>query len=146
MSIFIKPSERQTSDQVQLRLAHWFENISEQSEPTVRNQLFSQLALQHSEEKYSASKGGDIGWISRSHVVPKFYQMLQGLKPGELSQPFKTTLGWHLVLLVAKREATETQEPIRQRAQQILFNQKFEAKRQAWISRLREDAKIEIFL
>jgi peptidyl-prolyl cis-trans isomerase SurA len=62
-------------------------------------------------EKYSSTRngrsmGGDIPWISAGRTVPEFEDAVYGLKVGEISEPFRTQFGYHIVLLQDKRKRT----------------------------------------
>lgn len=70
---------------------------------------FLEIAVDYSEDPGSASKGGDLGWFSAGAMVKPFEEALLKLKPDELSEPVKTSFGWHLIkLLETKKEKGET--------------------------------------
>jgi peptidyl-prolyl cis-trans isomerase D len=58
---------------------------------------FDTLAMNYSEDPGSAAKGGDLGWFGRGQMVPSFDSAAFALKPGQMSKPFKTDFGWHIV-------------------------------------------------
>ena len=60
---------------------------------------FSDLAKRHSEDVGSASSGGALGFFVRGSLFPEYESVAFGLSVGEVSSPFKTELGYHLVLL-----------------------------------------------
>tara|TARA_B100000579_G_scaffold71264_1_gene54315 strand:- start:27 stop:1319 length:1293 start_codon:yes stop_codon:yes gene_type:complete len=60
---------------------------------------FSDLAKRHSEDVGSASSGGALGFFVRGSLFPEYEAVAFGLSIGEVSSPFKTELGYHLVLL-----------------------------------------------
>ena len=106
---------------------------------------FAALAQKYSEEA-NATKGGDIGWVTEKAVVPEFYQAMSKLKPGEMSQPFKSALGWHLILVTEKRPAHVSSEAMRNKAMEILYQRKFDELLGTWLRQLRNDAEVEIYL
>ncbi len=62
---------------------------------------FAMLAKKHSEDPGSAAKGGDLGYVTRNgSMVKEFEDALFGLKKGELSQPVRTSYGYHLIKLI----------------------------------------------
>ncbi len=61
---------------------------------------FAALALTHSEDSGSRSKGGDLEWVGKGAMVPEFEQALFALRKGETSAPVRTEFGWHLIRLV----------------------------------------------
>jgi peptidyl-prolyl cis-trans isomerase C len=60
---------------------------------------FATLALAESDDPQSAAKGGDLGTFKRGSMMPAFEEAAFALKPGELSQPVKSQLGYHLIQL-----------------------------------------------
>lgn len=60
---------------------------------------FATLAKESSDDPGSKTKGGDLGWVKRGALTPKFEAALFGLKPGEISKPVETEFGWHLIRL-----------------------------------------------
>lgn len=58
---------------------------------------FDQLAAEHSDDPGSANQGGNLGWISRGMMLPEFEQALYALDKGELSEPVKTSFGYHII-------------------------------------------------
>ena len=51
----------------------------------------------------SGKKGGDLGWFSKGAMVKDFEKVAFSLKPGEISEPFKTQFGWHIVKVIEKQ-------------------------------------------
>ena len=105
---------------------------------------FAALAKEHSEDPGSALKGGEYDWTDPTTYVPAFRDALLSLEKDELSQPFRTNYGWHIVQLLGKRIADKTEIAKRNRAQQMLFNRKFKEESFAWQQEIREQAHIEI--
>jgi parvulin-like peptidyl-prolyl isomerase len=62
---------------------------------------FEELAKKHSKCP-SGSKGGDLGWFGRQMMVKEFEDTSFKMEPGEVSNPFKTQFGWHLIKLIDK--------------------------------------------
>lgn len=61
---------------------------------------FAEVAKTYSEDKVSAEKGGDLGWLREGAVGPEFSQKLFSMKPGEVSEPFLTPFGFHVVKML----------------------------------------------
>jgi peptidyl-prolyl cis-trans isomerase SurA len=106
---------------------------------------FAELARQYSEDPGSATKGGELGWSSPDVYVPEFTQTLNSLKENEMSEPFRTSHGWHLVQLMDKRKTDATEQFNSNRAHQLIFRRKFNEELQAWLDEMRSDAYIEVF-
>ena len=87
--------------------------LSEERAKTVLEQLleqiksgkakFADLARKYSEDPGSAAKGGELGWAQPNIYVPEFSRTLENLKVGEISEPFRTSHGWHIVQLEERR-------------------------------------------
>lgn len=103
---------------------------------------FSSLAIAKSQDKVSAVKEGELGWLTSAEMVPSFYKAVSELKPGGISsQPTKTQFGWHIVRLDGKREPER--QPLDEVRQQIQL-QLIKDKIAAYLEQLREQASIEI--
>lgn len=107
-------------------------------------QTFAELAKQHSQDPGSAIKGGDLGWADPSMYVPEFRDRSLSLPVGEISQPFHTMHGWHILQVMEKRESDTTAEATKQKAYGILFKQRFPAELYAWMNEIRQEAYIKI--
>ena len=78
-------------------------------------------------------------------TVPEFQKVMDRLKPGELSQPFQTPLGWFLIEVTARREKDMTAERAKLEARKAIFERKAEEAYQDWVRQLRDAAYVEIF-
>lgn len=79
---------------------HHFHQLITRSQATL-----SDLAKQHSDDPRTKNTGGNLGWFSVDRVPADFAEQVFQLKPNQLSEPFLTKLGWHIVLLHDKRPA-----------------------------------------
>jgi peptidyl-prolyl cis-trans isomerase SurA len=105
---------------------------------------FAELARQYSEDPGSAVRGGELGWSDPSAYVPAFRDAVTRLAVGEISQPFRSTFGWHLLEVLDKRTTDTTNQASENRARQLIFNRKYNEEMQAWQEELREEAYVEI--
>ena len=64
---------------------------------------FAAIARTKSKDSISAREGGDLGWFTRDQVAPDFSKAAFRLKPGQLSRPVKTQLGWHVIRVEDRR-------------------------------------------
>ena len=120
--------------------------LSDLRERIVNGEDFGELARIHSDDAGSAPKGGDLGWIDPGNTVPVFERTMDSLGPGELSDPFKSQYGWHIVQVLERREHDDTEAARRAEVVRTLRARKIEENLQAWIRRLRNDAYVEIRL
>ena len=120
--------------------------LSDLRERIVNGEDFGELARIHSDDPGSAPKGGNLGWIDPGSTVPVFERMMGSLGPGQLSVPFKSQFGWHIVQVLERREHDDTEAVRRAEVVRTLRARKIEENLQAWIRRLRNDAYVEIRL
>ncbi|MCF6236169.1 MAG: peptidylprolyl isomerase [Gammaproteobacteria bacterium] len=105
---------------------------------------FAELARSNSDDKGSASDGGGLGWTSPGEMVPPFEQAMDSLRPGEVSEPFQTRFGWHIVQVLDRRAHNNTEEFKRSQARRLLQQRKAEEEYQTWLRRLRDEAYVEL--
>lgn len=105
---------------------------------------FSVVAFSLSEDP-SAKTGGDLGVIKRELLSKEFLDVISKMKVGDVSEPFFTDKGLHIIKLDESLEQTG-QEEMREIARKKLYERKFNEAYKAWIRSLRERAFIEVRL
>jgi peptidyl-prolyl cis-trans isomerase SurA len=110
----------------------------------IKNNNFSSYARKYSLDMASAIKGGSLGWIEKKLVVPEFRSVMTNLKIGEISEPFKTQYGWHIIYLEDKRIKNITDDIVRSKAINILKERKVHVAKKEWLTKLKDQAYIEI--
>jgi peptidyl-prolyl cis-trans isomerase SurA len=110
----------------------------------LKGEDFAGLAHTTSEDTGSAAEGGDLGWTGPGAFVPEFEQIIAGLKENEISEPFKTQYGWHIVQLLGKREFDNTDELKRRHAVEEIRASKADEETELWLRRLRDEAYVDI--
>ena len=103
---------------------------------------FAELARLHSEDG-SASKGGDLGWLSPGETVPEFERAMDALKPGEISVPVKSPFGWHLIQVLERRSEDVSKERQTLMARQEIRARKADEAYENWLRQLRDQAFVE---
>ncbi|MGH8581934.1 MAG: peptidylprolyl isomerase [Gammaproteobacteria bacterium] len=137
--ILIKPNEVFGPKDVQQRLRKLRSRVA-------AGEDFAALARSNSEDKVTAAKGGELGWVGPGDLVPQFEAVMGGLQPTEISEPFETQYGWHIVQVLQRRDYDNTQQAVRNRAREAIRRRKIEEETQAWIRRLRDEAYVELRL
>jgi peptidyl-prolyl cis-trans isomerase SurA len=135
--ILIKPNELQDDATVQQKLASIRDRIVNKGEN------FTAVASVVSEDPGSAAEGGDLGWAGPGTFVPEFERQLAQLQPDEISQPFRTQFGWHIIQLLGRRQFDTTQDTLRQQAFMRLRESKADEETELWLRRLRDEAYVE---
>ncbi len=137
--ILIRTDEVTSDDDARQRLTQLRERI-------VHGDDFDTLARSNSDDKASAIKGGDLGWSTPGNLVPAFEEQMDGLELGEISEPFKTEFGWHIVQVLERREHDASDEVRRDQARRAVRDEKAEEALEAYLRKLRDEAYIELRL
>ena len=105
---------------------------------------FSDQAQKYSVDKASAIKGGSIGWINKNLVVPEFARVMTNMNLGDISEPFSSQFGWHIIYLEDKRIKNISNDAIRKQVLSTLKERKVKIAKREWLAKLRDQAYIEI--
>lgn len=135
--ILLKPTEIQDDATVEQRLRAVRDRI-------LKGEDFAGLAKTLSEDPGSATEGGNLGWTTPGTFVPEFDKALAALQQDEISQPFRSQFGWHIVQLLGRRQFDNTEEMRRQRAFMQLRESKAEEEIELWLRRLRDEAYVDV--
>jgi peptidyl-prolyl cis-trans isomerase SurA len=134
--ILLRTNELEDDQTVQTKLASIRERV-------LKGEDFSAIAAVTSQDPGSAADGGDLGWAGPGTFVPEFEKQLEGLAENEITQPFKSKFGWHIVQLLGRREHDATEDVRRNRAFAELREAKAEEETELWLRRLRDEAFVE---
>ena len=104
---------------------------------------FSLLAKEFSEDPGSASRGGDLDWLSRGKTAPAFEKMMLESPVGEISPVFESEFGFHFLEVLDTRTEDLTEEVIKDRAYGILFARKFDEELENSLRTTRAEAFVE---
>lgn len=105
---------------------------------------FAAFAKEHSEDPGSRLKGGDLGWMDPSAFVPEFRDTLNRLNKGEISNPFASQFGWHVVQLLDRRTVDATAEKKREQVTRMLYNRRYNEESANFVRELRDEAYVEV--
>ena len=105
---------------------------------------FEQAAKKYSEDPGSAIRGGNLGYAAAETYDPGFAQGLQSLRVGQLSQPIKSSYGWHLILLNDIKVDRDSLDAYKEKANSILFEREFSEAVVNWERSMREMAYIHV--
>jgi peptidyl-prolyl cis-trans isomerase SurA len=104
---------------------------------------FEAIASVTSEDSSSAATGGDLGWVVPGTFVPEFDQQLDKLADNEISQPFKTKFGWHLVQLLGRRTYDASEDVTRNKCVTQMREARADEETEVWLRRLRDEAFVD---
>src|ERR1700729_3543218 len=134
--ILMKPNELDDDETVRQKLAKLRDRIE-------KGENFAGIASTTSEDPGSAPDGGDLGWTGPGTFVPEFDKAIADLKDNEISEPFKTRYGWHIVQMLGTRTYDSTDDVRRQKAYAAIRESKADEETELWLRRLRDEAFIE---
>jgi peptidyl-prolyl cis-trans isomerase SurA len=105
---------------------------------------FAELAKLLSDDPGSANSGGDLGWAGPGTFVPEFDAAIEKLEPGEMSEPFRSPFGWHIVELLERRVYDNTEDLKEQNCVVRIRAGKRDDEVQLWIRRIRDEAYVDV--
>jgi peptidyl-prolyl cis-trans isomerase SurA len=135
--ILMKTNELDDDETVRQKLSKLRERI-------MKGEDFAGLASTNSADPGSAPDGGDLGWSGPGTFVPEFDKAIADLKVNEISEPFKSRYGWHIVQMLGTRTYDSTDDVRRQRAFAAIRESKADEETELWLRRLRDEAFVEI--
>ncbi|MFT0851922.1 peptidylprolyl isomerase [Achromobacter sp. F4_2707] len=133
--ILVRTNQITSDEQAEQRLRQLRDRL-------LAGESFQELARRHSDDA-TAPQGGDLGWLSPGETVPAFEQTMNSLQPGEISKPFKSPFGWHIVEVLERRNQDMGQEYQRMQARQILFQRRIEPAVDQWLNELYGEAYVD---
>ena len=120
------------------------QKLSEMRKRILAGEDFAVLAKTNSDDSGSAVNGGDLGWMQLSSFVPQFADVAGKLKDNEISEPFQTEYGWHIVQKLGSRDFDNTETAAREKAYEALRDARLDEATEAWLQQLRDEAYVEI--
>ncbi len=120
-----------------------YQKLIELRQQILDGDSFEAVAKVISEDPGSAVDGGDLGWAGPDVFVPEFQAVCDELEIDEISKPFQTSYGWHIIQLLDRRMHDTTEEIQRQRAIMAIRNSKMSEETELWMRRLRDEAFVE---
>lgn len=134
--ILLRNDPKRTTAQSVAQLAEFKDRVQKGSAD------FASLAKDNSEDA-SAKEGGDLGWARPGQFVPEFEDAMNGLAPGQISDPVVSRFGVHLILVEGRREAKLTQTEQREAARAVLREKKIQQATETWAQEVRARAYVE---
>lgn len=135
--ILVRPTEIRTQEQAKAFADELYTRLNE-GEP------FDELARRYSDDPASGSLGGELGWVQPGQMVPEFEQKMTSLAVGEVSAPFESRFGWHIVEVTERRTEDFTSEMRENAARIEIRKRKSSEELQNWLRELRSEAYVDI--
>ncbi len=135
--ILLKPSEIRSSAKSRELAKTLQERIN-------KGEYFADLAREYSDDIGSAQEGGALGWVSPGQMVPAFENAMNSAEVGVITDPVQSQFGWHILQVQERRDHDMTDEAIRRKAQNVLYQRKYQEELDAWLQRIRDEAYVDI--
>ncbi|MBL7004382.1 MAG: peptidyl-prolyl cis-trans isomerase, partial [Gammaproteobacteria bacterium] len=134
--ILISPDAIQSEEEV-------LEKLNNLRDRIIQGGDFASIARANSIDHVSASKGGELGWVSKGQTVPQFEQTMNSLKINEVSEAFRSQYGWHIMQVTARRNIDKTDKYRFATIKQQLQKRKKQEALELWQKRLRDEAYVK---
>ncbi|MDE0191372.1 MAG: peptidylprolyl isomerase [Gammaproteobacteria bacterium] len=134
--ILLSPSAIRSDEQTRVA-------IEEIRSRIVAGEDFAELAREHSEDPGTRLAGGDLGWTTTEGLDPAFQRMMNLTGVEELSEPFQSSFGWHILEVRGRRLQDISEEARRNYATQRLYEIRFAERLDEWLTEIRDEAFIE---
>jgi peptidyl-prolyl cis-trans isomerase SurA len=135
--IMLSPNEIRDEQQTE-------DAIREFRQKIIDGEDFATLARQNSDDPGSVVAGGDMDWINEGQLSPDMASVIDALDIDSLSEPFRTTNGWHIAEVMERRVTDLSTIYLRNQAEGSLRNRKFDLELQNWLIEIREEAFVEL--
>ena len=112
-------------------------------ERILKGEDFAGIAQVSSEDPGSAAEGGDLGWAGPGTYAPEFEAAVASLKDNEISEPFKTQFGWHIVQMLGHRQFDNSADMRRRQAAEAIRASKADEETELWLRQMRDEAYVE---
>ncbi len=104
---------------------------------------FADLAGKYSDDPGSKATGGNLGWANPGDYVEKFENVMNNLDEGQISEPFKTQFGWHLLQVIERRDYNQTRANKENAARNAIQARKVDEELRLWLRRIRDEAYVK---
>jgi peptidyl-prolyl cis-trans isomerase SurA len=138
--ILIKPSELVTPEQAHQKAEDLYNRIVNKHED------FAKLAKEYSKDDTTANNGGDMGWFIQGDWGTLVGQHLAELKDNQVTQPFQSEIGWHIIERLGTRQTDRTEEMERNQARQAIGNRKAEQAYDDYLRGMRSSAYVNVLV
>jgi peptidyl-prolyl cis-trans isomerase SurA len=135
--ILITPNEIIDDQTAEQRLDDALEKIADGED-------FAELAKLLSDDPGSSNSGGDMGWTGAGVFVSEFEAVVADTEVGEISEPFQSRYGWHIVEVLGRRVYDNTEDLKESDCIATIRNGKMEEETMLWMQRLRDEAYVDI--
>ena len=134
--IMVKTTDVVSSDEAQREVTDLRHRIVD------NNEDFAKLAKQYSQDPNSQNQGGDLGWFPIDQYGTRVSEVVASLKENEISQPFQTEAGWHVIQLLGQRQNDRTEDMRKEQARDVIRNRKAEEEYENFLRQIRSESYV----
>jgi len=134
--ILISPNEIRSARQARQLAEDLYRRLQE-------GQPFAELARQYSDDPASGSQGGELGWTQSGQMVPEFEQVMNATAKGQISAPFESRFGWHILRVEDHRTQDFSEEMRENSARNAIRKRKYSEEFDNWLREIRSEAYVE---
>ncbi|MDH5710615.1 MAG: peptidylprolyl isomerase [Gammaproteobacteria bacterium] len=134
--ILLRTSSERSDEEAQRFLGELKQRIEQGAD-------FAKLANEYSQDPGSKIKGGDLGWADPGTYVAEFEDTMDSLIKNEISSPFRSQFGWHILQVLDRRAQDKTQANMEAQARQSIYKRKYEEELLLWLRRIRDESYVE---
>ena len=134
--LLLRPNEIRDDEQTRALAEQLYQRLEQGAD-------FADIAKQYSEDQGSTLQGGDLGWVTPGTMVPEFEDMMNKTEVGDISAPFHSQFGWHILEVDGRRQNDISDKVKRRNAERAIMAQKQDFVLDTWLSELRADAFID---
>ncbi|RUM56136.1 MAG: peptidylprolyl isomerase [Marinomonas sp.] len=134
--LLLRPNEIRDDEQTRALAEQLYQRLEQGAD-------FADIAKQYSEDQGSTLQGGDLGWVTPGTMVPEFEDMMNKTEVGDISAPFRSQFGWHILEVDGRRQNDISDKVKRRNAERAIMAQKQDFVLDTWLSELRADAFID---
>lgn len=135
--ILVQPNELRDAQQTKALIQQLHQRLQ-------AGEDFATLAREFSDDPGSGASGGDLGWVNPGDMVPAFDKTMAATQPGQLSAPFESRFGWHVLQVLDRKQTDIGAEKQRDQVRQMLYSRRFEEELPIWLRKIRSEAYVDI--
>jgi peptidyl-prolyl cis-trans isomerase SurA len=135
--ILLKPSEIRSPEQTKRLIDSVYRRLQ-------GGENFTELAKELSDDLGSGSEGGELGWAQPGQMVPEFEQVMNSTPVNQISQPFESRFGWHILQVEDRRQQDMSDQILENQARSLLTKRKFNEELANWLREIRSEAYVEV--
>ncbi len=135
-SILVRTTDLVTRDQARAKIDSLLARVR-------AGEDFATLAREASDDQVTRSQGGDMGWFPLNAWGQAVANVLTGLADGQVSEPFQSDVGWHLIQRLETREQDITREAQRNRMRELIVRRKADEEFDRFLRQLRDESYVD---